>query len=309
MVRSTRGRARAANQAVAVVKSPAAADRAAPRTAAAAVRAGEPADRQAAEEAERSGSGAASSGDGGAAGSIDPSCKKNGALPERRCRNGDDCALGSICAPAPLGPSCGANMMAMRLCYADTDCADGSVCLQQPVPACTIGIPTACGPACTASSCKEDERCATTGHCEPRPCDDGFDCGVSRVCDPGAASVDQHGCRAASCSSDDFECAEDRVCNEARTDADVNGCAPKLCSDGAWTCDDGYVCGDPTILDAHGCRCGSDAVCGVDGVCGSAGYCIPRPCTTDDDCDCGVCVNGTLGHCAPDFYYCSTQAP
>jgi len=26
---------------------------------------------------------------------------------------------------------------------------------------------------------------------------------------------------------------------------------------------------------------------------------------SDDDCDCGVCVNGTPGVCAADFYYCS----
>jgi hypothetical protein len=117
--------------------------------------------------------------------------------------------------------------------------------------------------------------------------------------------VDVHGCSAASCASDGFACADDRVCDDQRNDKDEHGCAPKLCTDDAWTCADGYVCGDPTVLDAHGCRCGSDAVCGIDKVCGSAGYCIARPCTSDDECDCGVCVNGTPGTCAPDFYYCS----
>ena len=199
-------------------------------------------------------------------------------------------------------------MMAIRLCEEDGDCASGSVCLTQPAPACTSGTPTACGPACTTNSCKEDERCGSTGHCEPRPCDDGFDCGLGRLCDVGAMGVDEHGCRAASCASDDFVCADDRACADQRPGKDQHGCAPKLCGDGAWTCADGYVCGDPTVLDAHGCRCGSDEVCGLDRVCGAAGYCIARPCSSDDDCDCGVCVNGTPGVCAPDFYYCSMLA-
>jgi hypothetical protein len=194
--------------------------------------------------------------------------------------------------------------MAMHLCNQDTDCASGSVCLPQPVPPCTSGTPTACGAACTADSCKEGERCGTNGHCEPRPCSDGYDCGSSGRCEPGATGADAHGCRAASCASDGFSCAADRVCDEQRADRDVNGCAPKLCGDGGWTCDSGFVCGQPTVMDAHGCRCASDDVCGTDRVCGSAGYCIARPCTSDDDCACGVCVNGSPGVCAPDFYYC-----
>ena len=63
-----------------------------------------------------------------------------------------------------------------------------------------------------------------------------------------------------------------------------------------------------TVTDAHGCRCGSDAVCGTDQVCNDSGYCSARPCKTDDDCDCGVCVNTPSGTCASDFYFCSMLA-
>jgi hypothetical protein len=92
------------------------------------------------------------------------------------------------------------------------------------------------------------------------------------------------------------------------TGADAYGCVTKSCSDGSFTCADGYVCGEPTILDAHGCRCASDATCGTDQICNDAGYCSARACESDDDCDCGVCVNLPFGTCSPDFYYCVLPA-
>ena len=252
------------------------------------------------------GVGGTAGGKGGSGGTPDASCKKSSALPALRCRNSKDCALGSFCSPAPVSGGCGANFMAMHLCASDDECAPGSVCLTQPTPACTTGTPTACGAACTATSCGAGQRCASSGHCEPTPCDDGFDCTPGTTCDPGATGADTHGCRIASCASDGFVCPDDRECDEQAVERDAHGCAPKQCSDGSWACADGYVCGEPTALDAHGCRCASDATCGVDQICNSAGYCSARLCTTDADCDCGVCVNN--GQCAADFYYCSMAA-
>jgi hypothetical protein len=245
----------------------------------------------------------------GEAGSSALSCKKNQAPPSGRCRTTTDCTLGALCSPTPFIGGCGASFVAMRLCETDTDCADGSVCLELATPPCTMGTPTQCSAACTATSCPADERCASSGHCEPAPCDDGFDCALGRVCDPGAPGVDFHGCRAADCTLAEISCPDDKTCHVEASNKDANGCAPKQCKAGAWTCADDQVCGDPTIQDAHGCRCASDATCGVDLICNTVGYCSARPCMADDDCECGVCVNAPAGQCVADFYYCALAPP
>jgi hypothetical protein len=166
------------------------------------------------------GGGGASQATGGRsenqAGASSALCRKGEPAPSQRCRTQADCSPGALCTQSFLGPGCGAMLPPMNLCGSDTDCSADSICLTLPVPPCTFGAPTACGPPCTASSCGAGERCGASGRCEPVTCDEGFECGVNELCDPGGPGSSFRGCRPQSCATDGYRCGDDRVCDPER---------------------------------------------------------------------------------------------
>jgi hypothetical protein len=223
-------------------------------------------------------SGAGSGGDtagggGGASGSAGAGATCPGASGPAigGCRTSADCQIGSCIWPGetvfPCDPQCPSPCV-------ESQCGPTGVCAPVPAtaPSCCRGRMT-CVVRCTADSCAGDEICGTEGYCYAVPCNAGWTCAADELCLLGAS------------------------------DADAHGCAPAKCSDGGYTCPTGQHCDSGTGSDAHGCRyfC-SEVGCPPNQTCSSDLSCHPKTCARDEDCDCGVCGNGTcrnqLGTCA-----------
>ena len=164
------------------------------------------------------------------------------------CRLQSDCPSGLDCrSDTSTGPSCSpipCSMQPLPLphdCSGDSACGVGKVCLSSPaqVPCCSGLVTTSCAPACTSTSCSADQRCGTTGRCEPIPCTEGYTCPSNAVCQAGAAGADSHGCKATSC---------------------------------------------------NGISCPVNERCVLSSSIGP--YCATKACSSDSDCDCGVCLAG-----------------
>ena len=224
-------------------------------------------------------------------------------------------------------------------CVVDSDCGAGKVCAHQTVDCC----PTeSCvdAPACTATSCPTGSRCAGSGKCEPVPCTDGYTCPKDFVCAPTRDRADSHGCAPTLCS-EGYTCPTGFSCVPTSLEYDGHGCLPLSCTQG-YVCTGGYVCdparatgglkptgcapplckqdsdcgslkscrvGDPSA-DDRGCiitsctelPCGPNDLCRPDG---KTRGCVAKTCSTDSDCDCGVCMhNTTQGYCANRAYVC-----
>ncbi len=213
------------------------------------------------------GGNAGTPGDGPACPGVAPRAD----VPGTTCRSQDDCRNGATCAPE-YGVGCGAQLPAQRLCESDQDCGDGKRCVEATVrKPCEDGLETSCIPECTADSCGDGERCSN-GLCEPVPCMDGFTCDELYVCAPDRAGADAH------------------------------GCAPRNCNEG-YDCDAGYSCDTQSgSCSAVHCREGGDAACPINFVCDDATGgrgCVPKPCATDEDCDCGACLHTCTGEKCP----------
>lgn len=174
-------------------------------------------------------------------------------------------------------------------------------------------MPTVCVDGCSSDSCAQGEVCREDGRCGSQTCEEGYECPADLLCAPDRMYADAHGCAPKSCVNEGYTCPAALTCmsSTATTPArtpDMHGCVFKQCSEGVWACADGFECSE-TETDAHGCRCVDDGACGPDAMCGSAGNCIAKECASDDDCDCGVCINAPQGQCMRDFWFCSYLVP
>lgn len=183
------------------------------------------------------------------------------------CRTQSECPSAAYFCVYEITPSltCGLGPPPPE-CQTDGDCSTGLICL----PASGCGVPPRrCMPACTSTSCAADQRCDANGHCTPIACaNGGYTCPAALICtDEQGRAKDGHGCAARRCT-EGFTCSADRRCMVGQTGADANGCVLIPCPEHA--CPVNYVC-----------MPGS-----------SAWGCQVKTCTTDGDCDCGVCAGG-----------------
>jgi hypothetical protein len=163
-----------------------------------------------------------------------------------------------------------------KSCKADRDCQVNVEYCQPP------GEPL---PQC--GTCESPGRtCVTSGDCPP-----GAVCAEYRVTCPCTGDATGTRCQSA-CSPD--SCASDERC-----DADTGVCEARSCRDD-YVCPDDYLCSpDSTArdVDAHGCapvRCESGFECAPNTGCSAhqPGHgCEPKGCRSDENCDCGACVN------------------
>jgi hypothetical protein len=180
----------------------------------------------------------------------------------------DEVVLGEGAHPdTPFCPGFEADQL--DLCESDADCGDDRQCYYENAPSgCTLGCagpmdecsaaapcpgdllcvgtpaaeitsPCACGggtyckaPCGSDDDCAAGMSCQADGRCEPTPCDDGYDCYVSQVCDPTAPQADEHGCRFLHCTEAEHPgCGTNLVCDPAAPN--VTGCVRQSCTIGA----------------------------------------------------------------------------
>jgi hypothetical protein len=132
------------------------------------------------------------------------------------------------------------------------------------------------------------------------------------TCDAARTDADTHGCAPTQCT-EGYTCPADTRCQAGAGQPDSHGCVPVLCTEG-YTCPGTLEClPDATKPDGHGCAvvtcdgvsCAANQVCHL--TYGVSAICDAKTCQTDDDCDCGVCINPTLsvyGNCAPRLSIC-----
>jgi len=132
-----------------------------------------------------------------------------GAVP---CRGDADCPTeAAFCIRPGEFAGCGAPPDCTRLCESDPDCTSPTpVCLEDRTgceQACFMP-PTACVASCTISGCATGEQCDdVSGRCSPTPCELGWACPPSAICDSGFFTADAHGCVRRTCMADaDCDC-------------------------------------------------------------------------------------------------------
>ena len=234
--------------------------------------------------------GAATGGKGGAAGSgsagkIGGGGAGAGGNAGRGAGGGSGGTAGSACP--------GAQPLTGSQCRSVTDCPQkgaGYYCTTDPA-----GVQSACAtPFCVTTprhDCTVDTDCPTGDICLTS---------IIKCCNQ--PSMTCH----VSCNASGVTCAAGTICSPGTKGADDYGCAPVLCNAG-FMCPAGFQCAAGTSgTDAHGCQalpC-SQTGCPANFVCNATatiGGCMPKPCSTDCDCDSGFCVGGScasvLGTC------------
>lgn len=123
------------------------------------------------------------------------------ALEDGQCQAASDCGEGLACLAPDYDPGCGTYDDGCAgtgyLCGTDQYCAevaDGCVAAE-------------CRNLCTDDAgCDADETCdVSSAECDPRSCEQGFDCGAQSICD--LERGDEHGCLRLTCD-DDASCPE-----------------------------------------------------------------------------------------------------
>jgi hypothetical protein len=233
--------------------------------------------------------GAGGGGTAGAKGTL-PACPGETQIPSTQttCRTNADCPMPLWgCGPAYSGGGpggCGICIAPQHECTVDGDCGQGKVCLPRPSTPCEcvgMGPDTMCAAACTAASCAANETCDTaSGHCKPTPCGAAFACKTGFVCAPTRAGADGNGCAVANCATDGYACPAGWVCGAGQS-TDVNGCSAVSCVGGQYKCPVNEDC-VATSQSPH--------------------HCARRACTSDRQCDCGACIQGS---CQNRFFVCS----
>jgi len=216
---------------------------------------------------------------------------------------------------------------AMQTCATSDDCSAGFAC----IPYAQAGFeswqncpPTVCGAPCTASTCKSDEVCRSSGACELARCDESGApaCAEHWRCDPEAAATEStdaisgavetddpvravaRGCVRVRCDEEEgFACREDWECEKTRS-LEGTGCAAIPCEELGHCSSDAYICA-PT---GSGPRPHETGVV-IGGPSGDPFGCVLRNCEEGRACpfDWG---GRDLGYCNPsaphaDQYGCS----
>jgi len=185
----------------------------------------------------------------------------------------------------------------------------------------TVDIPSAgachyvddCGPTgpvkcCTGGPCWPESACPFP----PTMCTTSsmaLQCAKDQDCDAGGTCVTTVSgcpqCPHSTCQYPPPPCTQspDSCAPTGRCQPDAGTCGPLLCTEG-WSCTAAYRCAlGSAQADAHGCEpvpCDAVWTCAVNTRCTPPGDttnhgCAPLACTSDGDCDCGYCVNGTCG--------------
>jgi hypothetical protein len=229
--------------------------------------------------------GAGGGGSGGTGGTGSPVCPGFAPRPADTpvCRTVSDCpAPYNDCSRGPAEDSC-ADYCVPGATSNCANCGTGNVCEAFSVPCCD-SAGWACIPACTATSCPADQHCAASGRCEATVCTAGYTCPSGARCpaDARANTWDVHGCTPVLCT-EGYVCPSYATCQPGIDIADVHGCVNVTCT--GQTCPSNSIC-TLDIFGRYGCRA--------------------KPCSTDHDCDCGVCIGAgaTKGSCAGRINIC-----
>jgi hypothetical protein len=148
------------------------------------------------------------------------------------CTTNSECGSGAYCrAPGEQLEGCGICLVPRMDCVTSADCDAGLVCHHDAVTcSCDADFTNStCQPACTDATCSVDAKCnAESGLCEPRLCDDGYDCGADFECVVDTLLVDPHGCLPLRCDAGvGYECPPNSRCSEH---AGGHGCATLPCA-------------------------------------------------------------------------------
>lgn len=168
------------------------------------------------------------------------------------CRSPSDCQVGQDCvAPGANIGGCGTCMPPEHQCQTDSDCASGDVCVEFNTPCgCTNEPSSECRARCTSTSCGAGQRCnATSGLCEPTPCNDGYACPADYRCATTAPEADAHGCEPIPCGQG-YTCPENTRCKPGTgghgcstlscvhdADCDCGACVEGYCASGPGNCE------------------------------------------------------------------------
>jgi hypothetical protein len=252
-----------------------------------------------------SGGGQGGAGGGGHAGSgaagkgALPACPNAAPIPANQttCRTDAECQPLWTCGPAYYAPSggtgpavCGVCVAPLHECTVDGDCGAGKICLPQAgacfCPGQASGQPMmVCAAACTSTSCSTDETCdAASGRCKPTPCGPAYACHAGFTCAPTRTGADANGCAVAKCATDGYTCPYGQTCG-AGQNVDAHGCSDVSCVGGQFKCPGNTDC-DAASPESNQCK--------------------RRACTSDRQCDCGACIQGS---CQDYFFVCSPPAP
>lgn len=193
-------------------------------------------------------------------------------------------------------PNCpGSEPPGNALCRASSECGGsvngrGTICARDPSPYC-YGCGQPCIYVTPADACSRDSDCS-----EGKVCLAVLSSICPQECAPSLQCV--NACTETSCGSDMY-CAES------------GHCVARSCLDGH-TCEAGRTCApDRSGADGHGCavrRCDLDGIdCPANHRCepsrSTEDGCARLPCEVDDDCDCGVCIDGT---CEDRMFICTS---
>ena len=191
----------------------------------------------------------------------------NGCHTASDCKNmpGAKCCTSSPCWPSSITPiMCGIPPSMCKTFGAATgNCTLDADCQASAGGKCIKSI-SGC-PQCESRNCQYP----------PPPCTKSPDsCGTGNVCQ------DNGSCALRLCS-DGFACPPEMPCKVGAPAADGHGCQPMPCNQG-WVCGSNERCTTPGNPVNHGCT--------------------PLTCKTDQECDCGFCVEGqcrtNLGMCS-----------